>query len=181
MSVVAPSRYPRGLIALHWLTLLLILIAYVCMEFRGLFPRGSEPRALMKTLHFSTGLSVLLVLLPRLWLRLRGPVPPITPTPAPAMRLAAHAGHAALYLFLLGMPLLGWLILSAEGASISLWGLPLPALVGVDRDAAHRYEELHELGATLGYWLIGLHAAAGLYHHWLRRDNTLRRMLPGRA
>jgi cytochrome b561 len=173
------ARYPRALIALHWLTLLLIAMAYACMEFRGQFPRGSEPRELMKFVHFSTGLSVLLVLLPRLWLRLRGPVPAITPQPPLAMRVAAHAGHAALYLFLLGMPLLGWLILSAEGAPISLWGLPLPALVGADEAAAHLYEELHELGATVGYWLIGLHAAAGLYHHWLRRDNTLRRMLPG--
>lgn len=180
MSALAPSRYSRTLIALHWLTLLLIAVAYACMEFRGVFPRGSEPRELMKFVHFSTGLSVLLVLLPRVLLRLRGPTPPITPAPTVAMRLAAHAGHAALYLFLLGMPLLGWLILSAEGAAISLWGLPLPALTDVDEGAAHRYEELHELGATLGYWLIGLHAAAGLYHHWLRRDDTLRRMLPGR-
>ncbi|HEY8327046.1 MAG TPA: cytochrome b/b6 domain-containing protein, partial [Rhodanobacter sp.] len=39
---------------------------------------------------------------------------------------------------------------------------------------------IHELGATLGYLLVGLHAAAALFHHYIQRDDTLRRMLPGR-
>jgi len=40
---------------------------------------------------------------------------------------------------------------------------------------------VHELGASIGYWLIGLHAFAGLYHHYIQRDNTLTRMLPRRS
>lgn len=173
------ARYPKALIALHWLTLLLIAVVYVCMEFRGVFPRGSEPRELMKAIHFSGGLTVLLFVIARLYLRLRGPIPPVTP-PLPALqKLAASAGHLALYLFMLGMPIVGWLILSAEGASISLWGIPIPALVGKNGDLAHTLEDWHEIGATVGYALIGLHALAGLYHHYLRRDDTLRRMLPG--
>jgi cytochrome b561 len=178
MSTALSPRYPQALIALHWLMLLLIAAAYALMEFRGEFPRGSEPRELMKAIHYSTGLSVLLLVMARLLLRFRGPIPPITPTPALALRLSAHAAHAALYVFMLGMPLLGWLVLSAEAAPISLWGLSLPALIGPDKALAERFEDLHKLGATLGYWLIGLHAAAGLYHHYLRRDDTLRRMLP---
>jgi cytochrome b561 len=53
-------------------------------------------------------------------------------------------------------------------------------LVGPDEALAERMEALHELGGTLGYFLIGLHAAAALAHHYLLRDNALARMLPGR-
>lgn len=176
---MSQARYPRPLIALHWLTLLLIAVVYACMEFRGIFPRGSEPRELMKAIHFSGGLTVLLFVIARIALRLRGPIPPVSP-PLPAVqKLAASAGHLALYVFMLGMPIVGWLILSAEGAAISLWGIPVPALVGENPDLAHTLEDWHEIGATVGYALIGLHALAGLYHHYLRRDDTLRRMLPG--
>lgn len=173
------ARYPRALIGLHWLTLLLIVVVYVCMEFRGVFPRGSEPRELMKATHFSAGLTVLLFVVARIVLRLRGPIPPVTPALPALQKLAAAAGHLALYGFMIGMPLMGWLLLSAEGASISLWGVPLPALVGVDQGLAHTLEDLHETGATVGYALIGLHALAALYHHHIRRDDSLRRMWPG--
>lgn len=173
------ARYPKALIALHWLTLLLIAVVYACMEFRGFFPRGSEPRELMKAVHFSGGLTLLLFVIVRITLRLRGPIPPVSP-PLPALqKLAASAGHLALYGFMLGMPLVGWMILSAEGASISLWGIPVPALVGKNADLAHTLEEFHEIGATVGYALIGLHALVALIHHYGRRDDTLRRMLPG--
>lgn len=177
--LMTQARYPRTLIALHWLTLLLIVVAYVCMEFRGIFPRGSAPREWMKATHFSAGLTVLLFVVARLVARLRGPIPPVTPALPAAQKLAAAAVHWALYAFLIAMPLLGWLLLSAEGARISLWGVPVPALVGVDRKLAHTLEEWHEAGATVGYALIGLHALAALYHHYIRRDDTLRRMWPG--
>lgn len=174
-----PSRYPRALMALHWLTLLLLVAVYCMMELRGSFPRGSEPRELMKMLHYSFGLTVLLLLLPRLVLRLRRPLPVITPPRSTALRLSAAAGHVALYLFMLGMPLGGWLLMSAEGGAISFYGLAVPPLVAPDKALAHLVDDLHETGATVGYFLVGLHAAAALYHHLVRRDDTLRRMLPG--
>jgi superoxide oxidase len=178
-SMPQPFRYPRALIALHWLTLLLLVTVYCMMEFRGAFPRGSEPRELMKTLHYAFGLTVLILVLPRLLLRLRGPLPPITPPPSTALRLSAAAGHVALYLFMLGMPLGGWLLMSAEGNAIAFFGLVVPPLVAPNETLAHLVEDLHETGATVGYVLVALHAAAALYHHLLRRDDTLRRMLPG--
>ena len=52
--------------------------------------------------------------------------------------------------------------------------------MGVDEHLAHDIEELHETVGEVGYWLIGLHAAAALFHHYLLRDNTLVRMLPSR-
>jgi cytochrome b561 len=53
-------------------------------------------------------------------------------------------------------------------------------LVGADKALADQMKELHETLATAGYFLVGLHAAAALLHHYAFRDNTLVRMLPGR-
>ncbi len=173
------NRYPRSLIALHWLTLLLVALVYVCMEFRGIFPRGSESRALMKAVHYSSGLTVLAMVLVRIVLRVRAAIPAVMPALPPIQRFAATAAHLALYGFMLSMPLIGWLILSAEGDSISMWGLPVPALIGPHKGFADLLKDLHEIGASFGYALIGLHALAALHHHYIRRDDTLRRMLPG--
>jgi cytochrome b561 len=87
--------------------------------------------------------------------------------------------HLALYLFLIAMPLLGWLALSATGKPVPFFGLQLPALVGADKALADSLKEIHETIGTVGYYLVGLHAAAALFHHYGMRDNTLPRMLPG--
>jgi cytochrome b561 len=78
------------------------------------------------------------------------------------------------------MPLAGWLLLSAAGKPIPFFGLHLPALIGQSKDTAEFIKEIHETGGTVGYFLIGLHAVAALYHHYVVRDNTLLRMLPSR-
>ncbi|MCC6212726.1 MAG: cytochrome b, partial [Burkholderiales bacterium] len=86
--------------------------------------------------------------------------------------------HVALYAFLIVMPLLGWLALSAKGRAIPFFGLQLPALIAPDRALGGRLEDVHEFIGTLGYLLIGLHALASLVHHYVMQDDTLRRMLP---
>ena len=78
------------------------------------------------------------------------------------------------------MPLLGWLTLSAGDKVIPFFGLELPALVGPDKAFAGSVKEIHETIATIGYYLVGLHAAAALYHHYVVHDDTLLRMLPRR-
>ena len=93
-----------------------------------------------------------------------------------ACRLA-RATHFALYVFMIGMPVAGWLILSAEGETIPFFGLELPALAGKNEQFAEQVEEIHELGGTIGYWLIGIHAAASLFHHYLLRDRVFSRMM----
>jgi cytochrome b561 len=82
---------------------------------------------------------------------------------------------------MIGMPIAGWLILSAEGKSIPFFGLELPPLVGANEALVEQVEEIHELGGTIGYWLIGIHAAASLFHHYVLRDRVLLRMMPRRV
>lgn len=175
------TRYSSGLIALHWLMLLLIGVAYATIELKGFWPKGSAIREGMKTFHFMIGLSVLLLVVLRIGLRLgSGSAPAIVPAP-PAWQLKASAAlHGVLYLFMIAMPIAGWLILSAEGKAVPFWGLSLPALVGTDKGLAKSVKEVHEVVGNLGYALIGLHAVAALAHHYLMRDTTLARMMPAR-
>ena len=79
---------------------------------------------------------------------------------------------------MIGLPIAGWIILSAADKPIPFYGLDLPALVAPDQDLAKFVKGWHERVGSWGYWLIGLHAVAGLYHHYVRRDDTLLRMLP---
>lgn len=175
------THYRSGSIGLHWLMLALLAAVYALIELRGLFPKGSDPREAMKALHFMLGLAVLALALLRAALRFGSPTPPIKPEPSGWQKLSAAAMHAALYVLMIGLPLVGWLLLSAAGKPIPFFGAELPALIGPDKALAGRLKELHEAVATAGYGLIGLHAAAALFHHYLMRDNTLRRMLPGQA
>ncbi|MFS0827802.1 cytochrome b [Pseudomonas phoenicis] len=179
-TTTPPAHYARLSILLHWLTLVLLAAVYACIEFRGLFPRDSAERDLMKALHFMLGLTVFVLVWLRLAARLRNPTPPILPKPPAWQTGLAHLVHLLLYGLLIGMPLAGWLILSAAGKPIPFYGLELPALIEPNPDLAKFIKGWHERIGTWGYWLIGLHAVAGLYHHWVRRDNTLRRMLPHR-
>ena len=173
------QRYGSLSIGLHWLTLLLMIAVYALMEFRDIFPKGSAGRDLMKEFHFMVGLLILALVVVRLLVRVGSPSPRIVPELSPLMLTLAKLAHLALYGFLILTPLLGWLLLSAGGKPIPFFGLELPALIGPNKELAGQIKELHELAGTAGYWLIGLHAVAGLYHHYVARDNTLKRMLPG--
>ncbi|MCI1710304.1 MAG: cytochrome b/b6 domain-containing protein [Chiayiivirga sp.] len=178
MAVVV-DRYPRALVALHWLTLLLLAAAYACIELRGFFPRGSSVREGLKDWHYLLGMTVFALVWVRAALRLRGPLPP--PMLLGWQQWMAGVMHLLLYLFMIAMPLLGWALLSAEGKPPHWGPVALPALVESDANLAERVESWHETIGVVGYWLIGLHAAAALLHHYVLRDGTLRRMRPGRG
>lgn len=174
------DRYGALSIGLHWFMLFLLAAVYACIELREFFPKGSEPREALKTWHTMLGLSVFLLVWLRLAVRMTGPVPRIEPEPPTWQKVSARLTHFALYVLMIAMPLGGWLILSAAGKTILFFGLQLPALIGENETLAKLIEEIHEAGGTVGYFLIGFHAAAALFHHYIVRDNTLRRMLPNR-
>ncbi len=170
------ARYSTLTIVLHWLTLVLLVVVYACIEFRGIFPKGSGGRTLITEAHFMLGLTVFVLVWLRLFARAQGVAPRIEPAPPQWQRLLATLMHWALYLFMIAMPLLGWLTTSAKGHQVMFYGLDLPLLVGEDKALAKQLQNWHELLGSLGYWLIGLHALAGLYHHYVMHDNTLQRM-----
>ena len=173
-------RYGHLSIAMHWFMLLLIAAVYACIELRENYPKGSDIREALKTWHYMLGLSVLALVWVRIAFRTLGSSPRIEPPLSGWQTTMAKLMHFALYLLMVGQPLLGWLILSAEGDPIPFFGLQLPALVGTDKELVEVFEEIHETSGTVGYFLIGMHAAAALLHHYYTRDNALVRMLPAK-
>lgn len=171
------ARYSKPVIILHWLMLLLMIGVYSFIELRVLFPKGTEPRELMKTIHFMLGLTVFLFVLIRIYFRLFSTTPAIEPVPSLLVQYVSKAMHLALYALMIAMPIAGWLILSAAGKPIPFYGLELPPIVAKNKELADNIKELHEAAGSLGYFLIAGHALAGLYHHYIRRDNVLTRML----
>lgn len=158
--------------------LLVIAGTYAAIELHEAYRPGTVAREALETAHYVLGLSVFGLV----WVRIAARL--VWPAPAAIeygwRRMASVATHGLLYLLMIAMPLAGWMLISAEGEAVRLLGAELPALVPVNRALAEQLEELHELGGSIGYWLIGLHAAAALFHHYYLRDGIMARMLPGR-
>ncbi|MBU6378725.1 MAG: cytochrome b [Gammaproteobacteria bacterium] len=172
------DRYHSASIFLHWLMLVLLAGVYAMIELHDVFPDGSPTYELFENWHFTLGLTVFVLVAVRLVLRLRLGTPPITPPPPAWQHRLSRLVHGLLYALMIGMPIGGWLMLSAGGENIPFYGLNLPPLIGPNEELAELIEEIHETAGTAGYWLIGLHALAALAHHYIVRDNTLQRMLP---
>ena len=166
-------------IFLHWLMLALIVVVYAMMDLKSLTVKGSPQRNAMAMWHYMLGLSVFALAWARLLVRTLGSVPQITPPPPAWEARLASIVHIALYALMIGLPLLGWLTLSAKGDPIPFFGVELPPLTAKNEALARTWKEIHETSATVGYFLIGLHAAAALYHHYVRRDNTMTMMWRG--
>lgn len=174
------TRFGTLSISLHWLMLILIAGVYACIELKGYFPKGSDMREGLKQWHFMLGLSIFALVWLRILARVIAPTPKIQPAPPALQDKLAKLMYLGLYLLMIGAPLAGWLILSAYGKPIPFFGLELPALINENPQLGGQIKELHELAGTIGYWLIGLHAAAALYHKHVVRDNTMELMLPER-
>ena len=94
-------------------------------------------------------------------------------------QLVAHAGHGLLYVLMLSIPLSGWLMSSAKGFQTVLFGvLPLPDLLSKDRELGRLLLTLHlGLNLLLATVVLG-HVLAALKHHFMDKDDVLKRMLP---
>jgi superoxide oxidase len=178
VGIDTPPRFNLPLIALHWLTLIVLALAYATSELREVFPKGSAGRESMMNLHVLLGLIVFGIAWLRLLVRMFSAIPAVRPAPPPWQERLAKLAHVALYGLMLLLPLTGWLMLSADGKPVDLLGWQLPALITPNRSIADGLEDVHEALASAGYALIGLHAAAALSHHYVLRDNALRLMLP---
>jgi cytochrome b561 len=91
----------------------------------------------------------------------------------------AHMAHFLLYVLLIAIPALGILLTWFRGQHLSFFGLfTIPSAVTPDREIASSIKEMHGFCANLILIVVGLHAAAALWHHFVRKDDVLRRMLP---
>jgi cytochrome b561 len=173
------TRYRPALRRLHWLMAVLVLLAYVAIEQRSLFPRGSDARAAMVQSHFWLGLAIFVLAAWRLALRRRVFVPPVVPALSPWQLALSRTLHVALYAFFIAQPLLGLATAWSDGKQVllPLAGIALPALLPANDALAHTLEDVHRTIGTAFYFVIGLHVAAAAWHHFVRRDDALKRML----
>lgn len=176
----APARYSRSVIALHWLTVLLLVAVFALIEFKGIYPKGSPERDAMKAWHFTLGMTVFVLTWLRLIFRAVTRTPPITPAIPAWQRMLSQATHGLLYAMMVLLPFSGWIMVSAAGGTVWFWATDLPALIAQNKETAHNIKEVHEAIGNIGLALIGLHAVAAIYHHHFMKDDTLTRMLPGR-
>ncbi|TWS94272.1 cytochrome b [Reyranella sp. CPCC 100927] len=171
------ARYTPVARLLHWTTAVLVL-ATIPMGFVLLdLPPGRLQNTLFDV-HRSIGVLLFVLVAVRLAWRLTHPPPPL-PAGVPAWQhLASAAVHHLLYAILLIQPIIGWWGTSAFGAPINVfWLFELPALVGKDEPTAKQILAWHGIiGITLSV-AIAIHIGAALFHHFVRRDGVLRRML----
>jgi cytochrome b561 len=172
------DRYGVVAQALHWFTAIVVLVAF----FYG--PGGSEQRVYAaardfeRQLHETLGMCVLSLLALRLLWRTfdRRPEPPQV---ARWMGLAARLVQAGLYLLLFAVPLTAITGAWLEGHPLTLLaGIEIPPPLALAHATGATIANLHTWLGDAILWIAGLHAAAGIYHHFVLRDGVLASMLP---
>jgi len=164
--------------AIHWGTLSLLVGIYTLAW--SIDGAGSHDEAAwLIMMHRSFGLTVLLLTVSRLGWRQVTHVPALPDSVPGPQRIAAKAVVIALYLLLLLQPLLGLIASQLHGDHIEVFGLfALPVFMAPDRALSRQIFALHGTVALLLLAPIVMHACAALYHHFVRRDDVLRGMLP---
>lgn len=164
---------------LHWSLFVLVLLIYALTYGNDLFPRGDPNRVLAWWLHISFGLLLAALVFWRVALRVARGAPALPPSMTGLERPLAKVGHLLLYALLIAIPVLGILLTWFRGDALSFFGLfTIPAPFVPNRETARSIRELHSLCANGILILAGIHALAALWHHFIRRDEVMQRMLP---
>jgi cytochrome b561 len=173
------SGYGAVAQSLHWLTVVLVAIAWALGSFDDVLPKGAA-RAAGLFVHISAGVAVLAAVAVRLlWRMIDAPPRPEPTALGTWLSTAAQLAHVALYALLVAVPVAGIVLQFARGNALPLFGLgEILSPWAADRAFARSVKEVHEVLANGLVALAALHAVAALVHHWVFRDRTLVRMLP---
>ncbi len=166
----------------HWATVAFITVQLplgLYMVWRGAATNFDATTNWLYDLHKLLGFILLWFVVARLVYRLSHGAPPDEPTLEWWQKAAAHLNHWGLYVLLLLVPLLGWIGISLYGARTIFGLFSLPPLANQDQKAAETVFWLHYWAAMLVLAMVAIHISAALFHHLIRRDGVLRRMLPG--
>jgi len=169
------NRFGVVTIFLHWLMAIIIIGLLIVGLYMVALPI-SYTKLKLYGWHKEYGLLILGLVIFRLLWRLININPRLS---LPIWeKIAARSVHWAFYGFMFAMPITGWLITSAAGLPASFFGLfVLPNLIAPNEESRVLFEAIHK---WVGYGLIVtilLHASAALKHHFIDKDDILRRML----
>jgi cytochrome b561 len=165
--------------AFHWAVVALIITQFVLANQAEHLPLGMAKLAALAR-HKSVGLTILgLAVLRLLWRWSNRASPPLPDGLRAYERALAHLTHWGLYALLFLMPLSGWLMSSAKNYPVSWFGLvQMPNLIAPDEAAFNFLRAAHGVMAKLLFAIAVLHALAALVHHFVKKDDVLKRMLP---
>lgn len=177
------QRYDAFSITLHWITAFSVIFLFASAHIWEQLEKGTPLRKGLQAWHISFGILLALVMVVRpLWRLYSQRQSHLAVAPAPgsaSMRIGAHAVHGLLYLLLLTQVVLGFLFRWSQQEPFSFFGLfDVPTFIHVDTTLRHTLAGLHNNVAWALIILAGVHALAALLHHYVLRDNVLRRMLP---
>ena len=174
----SPERYGTVAVAFHWLVALLLAgLVALGLYMVSLPDAGFDKRKIVLILyHKEFGILVLLLALARLAWRLRGPMPRLEPAPG-WQKVAARFVHLWLYALTIVLPLTGWVMSSAAALPVSFFGFGfLPDMVAYDEYLFRAFRVMHKWLAYGLIAVVAVHAGAALWHHFVTRDATLRKM-----
>jgi len=175
------THYTRTAKGLHWV-MAILLIGLLALGFYMHDLPLSPEKLQLYSWHKWAGVTAFLLVLVRLAWRVAHRPPALPASMPKLMQLAAHAGHLALYLLMLAMPLSGWLMSSAKGFQTVWFGiLPIPDLLEKNKELGAQLAEVHEALAILFILTLLAHIAAALKHHFIDKDDILTRILPRHA
>jgi cytochrome b561 len=164
--------------SLHWLIVVLLIVQVTLAELADDLPVGMKKLTLLAR-HKSVGITILGLVLLRLAWRLQNPTPLLPGTLKPYERALARFTHVMLYVLLFAMPLSGWMMSSARGFPVSWFGFfQLPDLVSKNKALYEALVTTHVTLAVVLAVVVTLHVVGALKHHFIHRDDVLRRMLP---
>lgn len=178
--------WPARLI--HWSVSLMILGLLGVGFFMANFVDDIGLQFTLTQIHKSWGFTVFVLVLIRVIWRFMNPTPPLPATMSPVERGLAHGGHLALYALMFAMPLSGWLMSSAsplqelygiKNKVFSLFEMPDPFVPG-SKELEEVFANIHYFCAIALSLVVAAHVAAALKHHFVEKDNVLRRMVLGR-
>ena len=163
---------------LHWLIVVLLVVQVTLASMADDLPLGMKKLALLAR-HKSVGITILGLAILRLLWRWANPTPDLPDTLKPYERVLAKITHVGLYIVLFAMPITGWLMSSARGFPVSWFNLfQLPDLVPKNKAVFDAMLATHSALQWVLYTIVALHVLAALKHHFMLKDNVLRRMLP---
>jgi cytochrome b561 len=164
--------------ALHWIMAICIL----AMLFIGVGMVSTvRPDYLtLVSVHKPLGILILVLALIRLVVRLIRGAPPLPASMPEPMKLAARLSHLAFYLLMIGLPLIGWGMLSAADYPVVVFGMHLPSILPHSNGLHTLLWNAHRVLALCFFALILVHLAAALLHALVRRDGVFEAMAPWR-
>jgi cytochrome b561 len=172
------AYYSKGSKFFHWLIAIIVIAMLSGSFFLGSLPDQYQPSAYM--IHKSFGLTVLFLVIARLfWIHHTGK--PALPNTVPMwQRILSRTVQYSLYVLLICMPVCGWVMSVAGGRVPSYFGLfAMPLPIKANEALSEFMEESHKIIAWILIALIVLHIAGAIKHHFIDKDNVLKRMLPG--